>query len=84
MNCVTSLDAMAIQGVSAAAMGINTLRAIRDRRLGMTRLDRQQARWLKQAQLMAELGHDPVAMLGAPPIDAAPRPTAVIADAATV
>ena len=67
MNCVTNVDAIAINVVAGSIFAVNAWERASDRRRGISRLERQQRTWLRNASFMRELGFEPIDILGPPP-----------------
>lgn len=82
MGCLTSVDAMVVSGTAALGASAATLGKVRDRILGRAEGSTALASYRRQADLLAELGHDADQFLGEPPTvvlgatsPAAPAPT---------
>jgi hypothetical protein len=82
MNCLTSVEALMISGTAALGASAATLGKVRDRILGRAEGSTALASYQRQADLLAELGHDAEQLLGEPPTvvisatsPAAPAPT---------
>jgi hypothetical protein len=67
MNCVTNLDALCINAVGAAIVATNVWERVSDRRQGISRLEREQRTYIRNASFMRELGLEPIDILGPPP-----------------
>jgi hypothetical protein len=67
MNCVTNVDALAINAVAGSIFAVNAWERISDRRRGISRLERAQRTWIRNQSFMRELGLDPIEILGPPP-----------------
>lgn len=80
MNCVTNVDAIAINVVAGSIFAANAWERAADRRRGISRLEREQRTWIRNRSFMLELGLDPLEILGPPP-GAAPTPTTAPAPA---
>ncbi len=84
VTCTTAVDVAATNAVLVGAYALNRWERIRDRLVGRSRLERDQATWESNAAFLAGLGLDPLATLGAPPTvpAGASLPDAARADAA--
>jgi hypothetical protein len=67
MNCVTNVDALAVNAVAGSIFAVNAWERISDRRRGISRLERAQRTWIRNASFMRELGFEPIDILGPPP-----------------
>jgi len=78
MNCLTSAEAVMISGTAALGASAATLGRVRDRILGRAEGSTALASYRRQADLLAELGHDAEQFLGEPPtvVISATRPAA--------
>ena len=77
MNCVTNVDALAINVVAGSIFAANAWERVADRRRGISRVEREQRTWIRNQSFMRELGLDPVAIIGPPPgVRPAPAPAA--------
>lgn len=67
MNCVSSVDAMAVASSGMAALASGGWQRIVDRIQGRSRRERRQRTWDADAAFLSSLGHDPEVLLGPPP-----------------
>ena len=67
MNCVTNVDAIAINVVAGSIFAVNARERVSDRRKGISRLERAQRTYIRNQSFMRELGLDPLEILGPPP-----------------
>jgi hypothetical protein len=85
MNCVTNVDAIAINVVAGSIFAVNAWERVSDRRKGISRLERAQRTWIRNASFMRELGFEPIDILGPPPgHDPVPTPAPAPAREAAV
>ncbi|MEZ5166038.1 MAG: hypothetical protein R2695_05945 [Acidimicrobiales bacterium] len=80
-TCTTVVDTAATNAVFIAAFAVNRGTRVLDRFRGRRRLDRDLATWEANARFMRSMGHDPLAVIGAPPAvpSTGPREAPVLA-----
>jgi hypothetical protein len=80
MSCVTTVDALFVNGVIAGSFGLSAIERLRDRLAGRSVDDRRRAAYVSNASFVESLGLDATVVLGPP---AAPASTEEAADVAT-
>ena len=72
-TCTTVFDVSATNAVLVGAFVVNRWERLRDRMRSKPRLERDLETWEANAAFIRSLGHEPLAVLGAPPtIDVLP------------
>lgn len=77
--CTTALDTAGFHVMVGAVVVTNAYERWTDRRRGIDRVERAQRTWLTNASFVRSMGMDPHAVLGPPPLRAAPTVPAEVA-----